>query len=397
MLHLDVTQSCRSANSSGVQVVTRNLYRALAGRIKVKPIAWDSLLQCYVRLSLSELDRMEKPFPPNYRPASRPNKQDNPAWKTFSHSILRLSRRIRWRDFESPGNALIFPEVFRDSRVRFLPRRLPPTLSTSAIFHDACVLKEPENTPAERARNFLEYAIFAASRDLVVCISQETRQDLEKHILPKVEFPGYLTVDPWPVERPSSIPEIPSTENELPLLLCVSTLGYQKNHLGLLDAAERLWDEGLLFRLELIGQVDKTWSGRVIPRINQLRASGRNLEWLRHVDDATLADRYAQTAFTVYPSRYEGFGLPILESIAHGKPCVCGYNGAIGEASSGGGCLQVNQNEVDSIANGIRLLLSDETHLRTLRTEALERDLGSWSDYAKRFLGRFDEIVASPT
>ena len=397
MLHLDVTQSCRSANSSGVQVVTRHLCRALADQTKVKPIAWDSILQCYVRLSLSERDRMESPFPPNYRPAARPNKEDNPPWKTFSRSILRLSRRIRWREFESSGNGLLFPEVFRDSRVRLLPRRLPPTLNTSAIFHDACVLKEPENTPAGRVRNFFEYAIFAASRDLVVCISDETRQDLEQRILPKVEFPGHLTVDSWPVERPASVPEIPSTGNEPPLLLCVSSLGYQKNHLGLLDAAERLWGEGLLFRLELIGQVDKTWSGQVMPRISQLIASGRNLEWLGHVDDVTLANRYAQAAFTIYPSRYEGFGLPILESIAHGKPCICGSNGAIGEVSSGGGCLQVDQNEVDSLANGIRLLLSDGDHLGRLRTETFERDLGSWSDYAKRFLERFDEIVGSPT
>ena len=148
----------------------------------------------------------------------------------------------------------------------------------------------------------------------------------------------------------------------------------------------------MLFRLELIGQVDKTWSGRVIPRINELRASGRNIKWLRHVDDETLADRYRQSKFTVYPSRYEGFGLPILESIAHGKPCICGSNGAIGEVSSGGGCLQVDQNDVKSLASGIRKLLEDENLIKKLRDQALRRELGSWEGYAERFLERFGEI-----
>nr|ABZ08462.1 putative glycosyl transferases group 1 [uncultured marine microorganism HF4000_APKG3D20] len=396
MLHLDVTQSCRSANSSGVQVVTRSLYRALAVRTAVEPLAWDSLLQCYVHLSASEIDRLETPFPKKYRPAIRPNKQDNPPWKTFARSMLRLSRRMRWQDFRQPGTIMFFPEVFRDARVQLLPRKLASCVATAAIFHDACVLKFPEHTPAMRSRNFLEYATYAASRDLVVCISRETKKDLEQFILPKVDSPGRIKVDAWPVERPLCMPEIPSPRDEGPLLLCVSTLGYQKNHLGLLEAAESLWKDGIHFRLELIGQADQTWSEGVILRVDQLRASGRNLRWLRHVDNTTLVERYGQATFTVYPSRHEGFGLPILESLAHGKPCICGSNGAIGEASSDGGCLQVDQNDPDALARGIRRLLEDKTLVKQLRAEALDRNLGSWDDYAKRFLECLDNIPASP-
>ena len=142
----------------------------------------------------------------------------------------------------------------------------------------------------------------------------------------------------------------------------------------------------------MIGKADPTWSPRVIARIDELKASGHNLSWLRHVDDNVLANRYGQASFTVFPSRYEGFGLPILESIAHGKPCICGSNGAIGEVSSGGGCLNVDQNDPHSLAMGMRRLLENENLLGRLRKEALDRDLGSWDDYAKRFLDRLDEI-----
>jgi len=51
--------------------------------------------------------------------------------------------------------------------------------------------------------------------------------------------------------------------------------------------------------------------------------------------------------FTVYPSLMEGFGIPILESLWHGKPCVCGGNGALGEVARGGGCLIVDQTSED--------------------------------------------------
>ena len=391
MLQVDVTQSCRSANSSGIQVVTRKLFRALRAQTQVEPVAWDSILRRYARLSPAEIKRMETPFPDNYRPTARPNKRDNPPWKTLLRSIFRLSRRIKWEEFHRSGNAMLFPEVFRDARTRILPRTLSNAIPSSAIFYDAYVLKEGENTPPERARNFIEYAKFAASRDLVLCISNETQEDLQRLIMPKVEHPGCCAVEPLPVERPEKISENPAS-GKLPLILCVSTLGYQKNHFHLLEAAEKLWQEGTEFRLELIGKADPTWSSRVIARINELKDAGRNLNWLRHVDDKALCDRYRQTTFTVYPSRYEGFGLPILESIAHGKPCICGANGAIGEVSSGGGCLQVDQNDVESLAAGIRNLLEDENLMHKLRDQALRRELGSWEDYAKRFLERFGEI-----
>ena len=156
MLQVDVTQSCRSANSSGVQVVTRKLYRALTGHVQVEPLAWDPLLKCYARLSPSEKERMENPFPANYRPTERPNKKDNPPWTTFSRSVFRLSRRIKWKDLGSPGKAMLFPEVFRDARTRTLPKRLVESSRTSAIFYDAYVLKEPKQTPPEHSSSLLQ-------------------------------------------------------------------------------------------------------------------------------------------------------------------------------------------------------------------------------------------------
>ena len=163
----------------------------------------------------------------------------------------------------------------------------------------------------------------------------------------------------------------------------------------MLEAAERLWKDGLDFRLELIGKADPTWTGKILPRIDELRDEGKDLHWLRHVDDQKLADRYRHASFTVYPSRYEGFGLPILESMAHGKPCVCGSNGALGEASSEGGCLQVDQNDPASLAGGIRKLLEKGELLQSLQEEALGRDLGSWDDYADSFLKNLSQVDSS--
>jgi len=82
----------------------------------------------------------------------------------------------------------------------------------------------------------------------------------------------------------------------------------------------------------------------------------------------------------------EGFGLPILESLWHGKPCVCGGNGALGEVARGGGCLIVDQTSEDAIAAGIQKLLRDQATYARLCVEARARKFRSWSDYIEKLL-----------
>jgi glycosyltransferase involved in cell wall biosynthesis len=110
------------------------------------------------------------------------------------------------------------------------------------------------------------------------------------------------------------------------------------------------------------------------------------------VSDVELAEAYRNCAFTVFPSRMEGFGLPILESLWHGRPVVCGSNGALGEVSSGGGCLHVDQNDPVSLAGGIRLLLTAPDLLDALRREALGRSFRSWEDYQADLQGALAEL-----
>jgi glycosyltransferase involved in cell wall biosynthesis len=104
------------------------------------------------------------------------------------------------------------------------------------------------------------------------------------------------------------------------------------------------------------------------------------------VDDKTLRREYNDCRFTVYPSLMEGYGLPIVESLLYGKPCVCGGNGALGEVAGGGGCLIVDQTSVESLANGIKKLLQDRQLYARLGEEARTRRFRSWADYIDNFL-----------
>jgi glycosyltransferase involved in cell wall biosynthesis len=104
------------------------------------------------------------------------------------------------------------------------------------------------------------------------------------------------------------------------------------------------------------------------------------------VNDETLHEVYRSCRFTVYPSLFEGFGLPIAESLWHGKPVVCGGNGALGEVACGGGCLIVDQTSAEALADGIKKLLVDRPLYARLRDEARARKFRSWADYTNKLL-----------
>ncbi len=131
----------------------------------------------------------------------------------------------------------------------------------------------------------------------------------------------------------------------------------------------------------LIGRTTADWGATVLGEIDRLAKRGRPLKWLRHVSDLALHQAYRDCSFTVYPSVREGFGLPILESLWHGRPCICGANGAIGEAAHGGGCLTVTCTDANALADGMHELLAREATYRRLFGQARDRTFRSWDDY----------------
>lgn len=120
--------------------------------------------------------------------------------------------------------------------------------------------------------------------------------------------------------------------------LFVSTIEPRKNHRLLFEIWKDLLDEGVPqrfdFKLVFVGRkgwmVDDLWR-----EMTTHPSFGTSLLILSDIDDPTLAALYGNCAFTLYPSLYEGFGLPIVESFCHGKAMIASSAGALSETVDG--------------------------------------------------------------
>lgn len=377
--------------NTGVQRVVRGLWAGLRRQIEVTPLIWIPKLDSYCRLDEEEQRFLESPFARHEKACATPEELSSPfPWSHALRFFRHKKNCICLATEATPHDTLLVPEIFQDNRIaRFRSRHDWLPGRTHAIFHDAIALQLPEFTAPERKRHFADYVQALASFDKVICVSREVESDLHHLWKRHGTNPTPTAVLGWPTDfglpRPSATPN-----HEARQILCVATLERRKNHLGLLEAMESIWSTGLHAELILIGRATADWGSTVLGQIRRLVKQGRPLRWLRHVSDDSLHQAYRSCSFTVFPSFSEGFGLPIAESLWHGRPCICSSKGAIGELARAGGCLQLDCVDPMPLANAIRLLLTNDIAYRRLCEEAIARTFSTWDHYIDRLLHEID-------
>jgi glycosyltransferase involved in cell wall biosynthesis len=285
------------------------------------------------------------------------------------------------------AQGLIVPEIFAPETARAFSKLFPKIKGPKvAVFHDAIALKFPELTPVKTVARFPGYLQELLQFDGIAAVSEDSRQTLQSYWkwLGVSRSPPVQTIAlaaPKPSARGASS-ESTETGKRPIHILCVGSIEGRKNHLALLDAAEMLWQKGLSFRLQLIGLSHPDTGRAALDRIRSLQQAGRAVQSDGAVDEAALEQAYADCDFTVYPSLMEGFGLPVLESVHHGKPCVCSARGALGEAARGGGCVTCDSSDAEALAKAMETLLTDSALRQKLSFEAAARPGRSWETYS---------------
>jgi glycosyltransferase involved in cell wall biosynthesis len=388
MIYLDVTSAASSPVNMGVHRTVRGVFRHLADSAPqgagVTPLRWDFQRRGYARLSARERGFLEHPFAAYESPQAVPGSFSLATWReVWRDQRTRAERRVDLAGVMGAGDVLLIPDLCWDRRIDGWKDFGEWPGKKIAIFHDAM----PLNIPGQSGSNdalFREYVVALGRMDAVICISQEVRADLLRYWGKYGVSVKPTPVLTWPVPFSGPRPGNPPNR-ESRRLIYVARLKLRKNHLVLLKAAEVLWERGVEFSLDLIGVEDAFLdTRRILKEVRRLARAGRPVRWRKHISDAELNAAYRDCAFTVFPSKMEGFGLPVIESLWHRRPVICGSNGAIGEvAAEGGGCLQIDQNDPGALTEAMREVLENEGLYARLYEGADGRKFRSWEDYGR--------------
>jgi glycosyltransferase involved in cell wall biosynthesis len=290
----------------------------------------------------------------------------------------------------------LFSEAERPGLRAFLDQR-PCRLA--AIFHDAIPIKLPQITwPASVARH-PEYMKLLARFDRIWAVSAASRTELlgfwawqgirsppPVEVLALGADAGGPRVDsqrlPHSVASGTTPASRASGAEPVRRLLSVGILEPRKNQELLLDVCEELWVEGLKFGLEIVGRVNPHFGKPIEQRIRRMQRRWPGLSYHKEASDETVAGLYAAARATVFPTIAEGCGLPLLESLWRGVPCLGSDVPSLVENAAGGGCLIVPTGDKAAWRAALRAVLTDDGLHARLVAEAVSRRLPTWAEAA---------------
>lgn len=261
-----------------------------------------------------------------------------------------------------------------------------PPCRLAAMFHDAIPLRWPHITWPQSVQRHPEYMKLLAGFDRVFAISAASRRDLTgfwrwQGVTPRAQvdlvelgadFDGSNRV-----RRDALIPA-----KGRPSLLCVGIVEPRKNQAFLLDVAEALWRDGVDFDLHIVGRVNPHFGKPIAERMQALARREPRFRFHAAAGDEALGRLYAAARAVVFPTIAEGCGLPLLEALWRGVPCVCSDLPVLRENADAGGCLVARGNNLADWTTKLRTVLTDPDENRRLQAAAMARTLPRWAETA---------------
>jgi glycosyltransferase involved in cell wall biosynthesis len=382
----------RSATRSGIQRVVVESTRALGRRARVGIVKWDvsdgqlrhadsrDVEALFGRAAASSLPVHPHCHQVNYR---------------FSDSVPDWRRT--WLLFpEIPYHLPSGNEIF----ARVISQCREYGIRTAAIFYDLIPIRDADY--AEARPPHVEYAIELLRADLIIPISRHSASDLLSYYRSLDCFTEAEVADIDGRIKPVPLGECredeewggtreTETESSQPAMIMVGTVEPRKQQPRLLKALN-----DAAATTPALRELDVDIFGSLHPRSADAlwREMERNprIRFHQYTADSAIEKVYSRAWFSAFPSRDEGYGLPIVESLRHGVPCLTASHGAMLEVAAAGGCLTVDVNDDAELQRGLVRMLTDGELRKALREGIRNRPRRTWGHYASDVLSLVSSI-----
>lgn len=377
-----------ASSRSGIQRVVLELLAALHPLVELRPVTWDWLDGQLRFLDLVELRRLTDDEALSRRLLDPACRRAN---HRFGDSAV-VSGRDTW---------LLFPEIpyhrprGNEHFARILAQCREYGIRTAAIVYDLIPLLDDDY--AEVRGLHAEYFANLLRTDLLLPISRYSAKEFFDYALSSALHDGMFLrrlgsrIRPVPLgEFRDSAPHAatrvnPSDPNRDRRMLMLGTVEPRKQQVRTLrainDSRERHPKLATLL-IDVVGSLHP----QSAEGLHSELAHNPNIRFHHYASEAAVEALFSAADFSCFPSRHEGYGLPIVESLHRGVPCITANFGAMGEVAQGGGCLAVDVCDDDALVAAVAKCASDDSLLAALRGEIAARAARSWSDYAQEIL-----------
>jgi len=266
--------------------------------------------------------------------------------------------------------------------------------------HDLVVFSFPQTN----SKKYFWYmkqmtSIGAKNADIIVADSYHTKEDLIKILnIPKEKIRVvYLATDKHlkPTKDKKKLEEVKKKYHiDGKYILCVSTIEPRKNLPRLLSAYHQLRKEtNLEHKLVVCGTFGWLF-GDIFTTIDRLNLRD-DVIFTGYIEDEELPHLYSAADLFVFPSLYEGFGLPALEAMACGIPVITSNSSSLPEILGDAG-IMIDPYKPDDLSEAISKVLSDEKLRNKMKAKSLERSKKfSWEQTAQQTLEIYQDLYSA--
>ncbi|NCN03846.1 MAG: glycosyltransferase family 4 protein [Candidatus Pacebacteria bacterium] len=272
-------------------------------------------------------------------------------------------------------------------------------LALVSTIHDLAILKFPETAhPKILKRHQKSWKILKDRKAHIIAVSKATKKD----IIEELQIPDgrihviYEALPQETVEVANNLSEEKynhireKLKIEKPYLLFVGTREPRKN----LDRLIKAW-QPLSHNYDLIIAGEEGWDETSLSAKKSANETNKEIKprFLGKVSDQELVVLYSETACFVYPSLYEGFGLPILEAFSFGTPVVTSNVSAMPEVA-GNAAELINPHSIEDIRIGIEKVLNESKKQQQERLQKMiiRLQLFSWEKVAQETKSVYERI-----